>query len=180
MSALSESALLEAVRDEIRGNAAFNNNQVQVEHDEMAPSYSGDLYIAVIPAGFRNGPTHHLSGHVNDFIYSVDVAVVMRAPKYPRDRRRDLFVKTTLSLNKHITTILDEVDFTYSVNATANATISSVEGSSYGFIEVLKLTSVDPRPKLVSGAMYGDNPNEARAGLARVIHLTGARRVWPL
>jgi len=87
---MSESALLRAVVLRIRSHADFSNRQVEVEVDELAPATAGDLYIMVIPGGIEPGPTHNPSGGVVDKIYGVDVAIAIKAPPKPRDRRREL------------------------------------------------------------------------------------------
>ena len=89
---MSESALLRAVVVQIRlhnTSATYQARQVEVEYDELAPATVGDLYIMVIPAGVEAGPAHNSSGGVIDKFYGVDVAMVLRAPKKPRDRRRE-------------------------------------------------------------------------------------------
>ena len=185
---MSESALLRAVVTEIRAHnvsATYRARQVEVEYDEFAPATVGDLYIMVIPAGVEAGPTHNTSGGVIDRIYSVDVAIALRAPKKPRDRRREYLTdfRGTASVGAHFArhefNISEQIDFQNIVMTTANALILAESASTEGFIETLKFAGLGPihdAPAEVFAGMSG----ESVAALIRTIRFRGARRIETL
>ena len=167
---MSESALLRAVVTEIRAHnssATYLARQVEVEIDERAPATVGDLYIMVIPAGVEAGPTHSTSGGVIDRVYSVDVAIALRAPKKPRDRRREWLTdfRGTTSIGArfagHELIINQQIDFQNLVMTTANALILAESLSTEGFIETLKFAGIGPiRP--APAEVFEGMPGETR------------------
>ena len=184
----SESALLRAVVAEIRahnGSATYQARQVEVEIDEFAPATVGELYIMVIPAGVEPGPAHNTSGGVIDKLHGVDVAMVLRAPKKPRDRRREYLTdfRGTVGIGahfaKHELNINLQIDFNYDVLATANAFILAESGSTDVFMEPLKFAGLGPireAPTEVFAGMPGESAASA-AALIRTIRYRGARRI---
>ncbi len=188
---MSESALLRAVVTEIRAHnssATYLARQVEVEIDEFAPATVGDLYIMVIPAGVEAGPTHDQSGGAAassgwiDRLYSVDVSIVLRTPKKPRDRRREYLTdfRGTASVGAHFArhwlNIGEQIDFNYDVTTTANALILAESASTDGFIEPLRFASLGPirdAPAEVFAGMAG----ESTAAFIRTIRYRGARRI---
>lgn len=173
---MSEAALCEAVRDEIRAHAAYQERQIDVELDEIAPPTAGDLYILVIPAGSEPGPSHNTNAGAIDRLYAVDVAVAMRAPMVPRDRRRRLFLDRVRSYQLHERNILSKIDFQYAVNTSANALISANEGSTEGFIEPLKFAGTGPF-RTAPADLFAAGSGETVAAVIRRIHFRGARRI---
>jgi len=195
---VSESALLRAVVTEIRGHVAdvgppvvltYQERQVEVEYDERAPATAGDLYIMVIPGGIEPGSTHATSGGGNaaftgltDKVYGVDVAIAMRAPSKPRDRRSELltgFRGTTAlatSFEFHQLNIETQIDFDYAVLTTANALILAESGSTDVFIEPLKFAGVGPIRE-APAEVFAGMPGESVAALIRTIRFRGARRI---
>ena len=175
---MSESALLRAVRDQLRASpVSYTNAQCEIELDtDELPAAVGDKYIAVLPAGWVEGPEHR-SGGVKDYIYSIDVAVILRSTRLPRDRKRDTLYATLSGLNYEINRISNQIDFKYAVNTAANVIILADESSSEGFIEPLGVASVDAKPTPVPSEWFAGVAGEPQAGLMRVIHFHGARRI---
>lgn len=182
---MSESALLRAVVTEIRAHnssATYLARQVEVEFDEFAPATVGDLYIMVIPAGVEPGPAHNSSGGVVDKLYGVDVAVVLRAPKKPRDRKREYLTdfRGTASVGAHFSThelnINLQIDFSYDVLGTANTFITDELSSSDGFMEPLKFAGLGPIRE-APAEVFGGVSGESAAALIRTIRYRGARRI---
>lgn len=185
---MSESALLRAVVTEIRAHnssATYLARQVEVEIDEFAPATVGDLYIMVIPAGVEAGPTHNTSGGVIDRLYGVDVAIVLRAPKKPRDRRREYLTdfRGTTSVGarfaQHELNIEEQIDFQNIVMTTANALILAETTSAEGFTETLKFAGVGPIRE-APAEVFAGMPGESAAALIRTIRFRGARRMETL
>lgn len=174
---MSESALLKAVRDQIRTHDAFRDRQVNVELDEdVAPSVVGDLYVAVIPAGQTPGPHNDVARFASDIIYSVDVCVIMRAPKVPRDRQRDILIATTASLEVYEVAIRSKVDFQEAVNVAADAYILAETGSTDVFVEMLKYHGCG-RIRRAPAELFAGTPGEPVAAIKRTYHFRGARRL---
>ena len=185
---MSESALLRAVVTEIRAHnssATYLARQVEYEIDELAPATVGGLYIMVIPAGVEAGPTHNTSGGVIDRVYGVDVAIALRAPKKPRDRRREYLTdfRGTTSIGSHFArhefNITEQIDFQNIVMTTANALILAESGSSEGFIETLKFAGLG-RIREAPAEVFAGVPGESAAALIRTIRFRGARRIETL
>ena len=191
---MSESALLRAVRNEIRAHVAsvgppvvltYLPRQIDVEYDEGAPATSPDVYIMVIPAGVEPGPTHNVSGGVIDKIYGVDVAIALQAQAKPRDRRSEMLTgfrgttDLTAGFEHHQLNIELRIDFEYQVLTTANAFITTEAHAQQrqGFMEPLKFAGVGPirdAPATVFGGLPG---SESVAALIRTIRFRGARRI---
>lgn len=175
-----ETALLLAVRNVLRlatdqGGAGFGELQCEIEYDEMAPGTVGDVYLAVMPGGWRPGPRHNSSGGVHDLVYGVDVVVIKRVGNVPRDRMRETFLSNVDSLNVEIDRIVTAIDFKYLVNTVANTLIEEKNGSTEKFIEPLKLSGIDKRPRAAPGELFGGN--DTNAGLLRTVFFHGARRI---
>ena len=172
---MSESALLRAVRDQIQAHASFDARQVTIEPDEQFPAVAADVHIGVMFGGVTAGPTHGTNHGASDLLYGIDIAIAMRSPKKPMDRRFDLWVDTTTSFETIQVDIDSKVDFQYAVNVAADVLILAETSSSDGFIEPLKLASVGPirnaPPEVYAGTGGGT------AALIRTLQYRGARRI---
>ncbi len=187
---MSESALLRAVVTEIRAHedppatVTYLARQVEVEIDEFAPATVGDIYIMVLPGGVEAGPTHNTSGGVIDKLYGVDVAIAIRSPPKPRDRRRELLTGfrgttgLTVGFEYHQLNIELQLDFNYTLLATANAfiTVESPVGQRQGFQEPLKFAGVGPIRE-APAEVFAGTPGDTPAALIRTIRFRGARRI---
>lgn len=173
----AERALLLAVRDALRGDSPkpYTLDQCNVEFDEMAPATVGQLYVAVMPGGWRPGPHHNSCGGINDLMYGVDVLVIKRIGNVPRDRLRDTFLANLSSLDAEIDKIYPLIDFNYDVLAAANQTIAEETGSTEGFYEPLKFAGVDKRPRVAPSELFNGR-EDTRSGLIRTIFFHSARR----
>lgn len=173
----AEKNLLLAVRDRLRTTCQYQPEVCQIEFDEMAPATTGNLYVAVMPGGWRPGRAHNTSGGVHDLVYGVDVAVMRRIAHVPRDRLRDVFIGHLGGLDEELDKVHLAVDFSYDVNNAANALINLETGSTQGFIEPLKFVSVDRRPRLAPESVFAATRGEQPIGMMRVISFFGARRI---
>lgn len=172
----AETALLQAVRNRLRSENGYSDEQCEIEFDELAPGTVGDLYVVVLPGGWQPGPRHKTSGGVNDLVYGLDVTVIKRIRHVPRDRTRDVFLNNLDNLNDEIDAIYNAIDFVYAVNDAANTIITNDNGSTEGFVEPLKFQSVERRPRQVNPELFAAQGTQA-AGLARTISFHGARRI---
>ena len=177
----AETALLVAVRNRLREVGGFADDACAVEFDEMAPAKTGDVYLAVLPGGWSPGPRHNTSGGVNDLLYSVDVVVIRRIRQVPRDRLRNVFLDHLGGLNETIDIVYPIIDFSYPLLRAANTLIQSATGENDGydggFIEPLKFSGVDRRPKQYDGSMFGASSQQPGVALGRTISFSGARRI---
>jgi hypothetical protein len=173
---VAEKSLLLAVRDRLRTVCGYTEQQCQIEYDEQAPAVTGDTYIIVMTGGWSPGPRHRTSGGVNDLLYAIDIGVVKRVTSVPRDRLRNVFFRNISALTEEVDKIYEAIDFDYALLDAANTLIVEETESTHGFIEPLKFTSMDRRPRLVPGELFAATTSEA-AGLMRVISFGGARRI---
>lgn len=182
----SETSLLLAVLKVLRlplekSGAGFSALECDIEADEMSPATVGDLYVPVIPGGFRPGPRHNTSGGVFDFIFAVTVLVIKRTGNVPRDRTREVLIggyaNNLCSLNDDCDRVINAIDFDlgYTVNNIANGIITERTGSSEGFIEPLKFKGIDAKPRIANAELFGGTGT--KAGLVRGIYFDGARRI---
>lgn len=172
---MSERAMLLAIEQHIQDQDEFRDWQVAIEPDEQAPSITGELYVACMPAGVTAGPTHKTSGHVVDEIYTFGVFVVMRLPRIPRDKTRRAFIEHGGSLFAYMKSIRDTLDFDEDVRRSANTIIGAEEGAGLdGFIYPLKWVRHDPRPRIISSTVYAA-ADDQRAGLGRTMYFETRR-----
>lgn len=174
----AETALLLAGRTLLRrplnnGGAGFSDKECQIEADEMAPAVVGDLYVVLMPGGFRPGPRHNTSGGVYDLIYGLDVLVARRTGNVPRDR----YLATLEALNAEVDRVITALDFdaTNQLLQVANRLIREKTGTQDSFIEPLKFAGVDKRPKPAPGSFFGGT--STKAGIMRGVFFQGARLV---
>jgi hypothetical protein len=175
---ITESALLRAIRDKLRAQDAFDDSKVGIEPDESPPASIGDLYVIVKPGGVRPGPAHRSSGGVRDKIVAVEVHVLMRLPKHPRDRRTDIFMANLNSLNAYLAIVEDAIDFKYDVLTDANQFIEDEIGSTEGFIMPPVYAGETSTPRTVAGEHFSARPGETDAGMTKAIRFDDARRIW--
>ena len=167
---------MRAVRDRIRAHGSFEDRQVDVELDEMAPPTAGPVYVMVMTGGTEAGPSHATNQGARDILYNVDVAIALRAPKVPRDRKRQMFIALSKSFETYQRYVMDQVDFKYEVNDAANAYIAAETGSQDGFTEVLKFTGSSPF-RQASSELFAATAGETVAAVIRTVHFRGARRL---
>ncbi len=154
----------------------YAETECDVEFDEMTPATVGQIYLAVLPGGWRPGPHHNKSGGVNDLIYSLNVAVIRRIGNVPSDRRRDVFLNNLNTLDDDIDRVFAVVDWKYDLMNAANSLIAAETGSREGFIEPLRLVGEVSRPRLVGAEVFGGK-DDSDAGMLRVVPFGGARRI---
>lgn len=173
---MAEKNLLVAVRNALRTDHKWSERECEIELDEMAPATVGDLYVAVLPGGWRPGPRHNTSGGVNDLVYGVDVLVVKRVRSQPRDRMRDVFLHNLDSLDRQLDDVHESIDWSYEVMNAANELIAAETGSAYGFSEPLRFAAMEKRPRPAPAELFG-SAQTTPAGLMRAISFGGARRL---
>lgn len=169
-----EAELLQAVRDHLRTTCGFASAECEIEHDEIAPAEVGKLYVAVMPNGWTDGPLNNSSGGIIDEIYSVAVSVIARLPGTPRDRQRETFLDGLRGINTYIRQIRAAVHKSTALTATANSLMIAA-GATVGLTEMLKFSSVDPKPRVVDSEMFAARAGEKRAGMVRTVYFSGAR-----
>lgn len=169
-----ETALQIAVRNKIQAFLDVDDTICQIETEDMAPSTIGQLYIVVFPGGVTPGPDHDKSGTVIDELFGVNVTVHMRVRGTPRDRRRDVMLSTTASLNYVVEKVKRCIDFQWSVMDIANDLMDlSVD---QGFEECIRWVGQDTMPREINPDYVAGNGTQVE-GLARTIHFGKARRL---
>ena len=175
----SEKHLLLAVRDMIRSKCGYKETECAIELDEMAPATVGQLYVAVTPGGCRLGQRHMTCGGVHDLVWNVNAIVIKRIRNVPRDRLRDTFLENIGSLDEEIDVIIEAVDWQYDVINAATASLAE-EGLEPGFIEPLKFTGLDDKPRLANPDLFAgaqQHGGSVPCGMVRAIRFGGARRI---
>lgn len=171
----TESALLLAVRDRIREACGYSEAQCEVEFDEIAPAGVGDVYVVVMPAGWRPGPRNNAGGGVLDEIIDVDVEVVLRSGQFPRDRSRTMFIDTLTGINTRLQQI-NTLAGHFNYDVLDRAKLHLVD-STQGFVEPLKFGGIEAKPREVPAEVFSARPGPEPVGLARKLSLVGARRI---
>lgn len=170
-----ETALLLAVREKIR-DLLGAEREVNIEYDELPPSTIGAFYVAVIPGGITVLQESTSSGGVGYFTYGVKVCLIMRIADVPKERIREKFVWGASSLNKRLRAIIGALDLSAPWPAVMNRANELINWDSrQGFIEPLRLQSIDKTPQ-VAGAEFFQATNGENVGLKRSIVLGGAKR----
>ena len=173
---MSESALLRAVRDEIRSLAAYEDRQVTVEIDEMAPATAHDVHIIVTYGGVSAGPLHADSDGDIDRVYGVDISIALRATKVPRDRYRDFYTSLLTSFEVHQRNIDSKIDKQIAVITAANVFIAAEEAlGNQGFTMPLKFSVAGPI-RQAPAEIFAGFAGEPAAALIRTLEYRGARR----
>jgi len=173
---MSETALLDAVRDRIVAVCEYRETEVDVELDQIVPAMVGDVYVIVEPGGWMPGPNNDTCGGVIDELFSVNVTVIMRATKVPKDRRRNVLIENLTGLNARLRKIINAIHFKYEVNAAANATIRGGGDPIEGFIEPLRFYGMS-RPTVVGAEVVSAKAGEMQAGIKRTVQFNKARRI---
>lgn len=169
---MSEESLLEATRDHLRRVCGFSEAECEVEYDELAPAEVGQLYVAVCPNGWEPGPNSSIGGGVIDEIYGIEVAVVVRSPRTPRDRKRGLFLDRLTGVNHYIRIISAAIHFNPELMQAAAALNT---GTNQSYTEMFKFAGADPKPRPVPSEFFAARPGEEQAGFLRAVRFHGAR-----
>lgn len=170
----SETALLTAVLDALMTTLGYTESQCNIEFDEIPPASVGDYYVAVMPGGSRPGPRNNTCGGILDEYVDIDIAVIQRAPRLPRDRSRQILITALQGINAQHRQILAAFgQFNYTVLNAANELL----GNADGFVEALYWAGNEPKARIVSGEYFKGQVEEEFAGLVRIAHYRGARRI---
>ena len=170
MSAQAESKLLEAVRDRIRSQTSLRDAQVEMEYDELPPAGADDVFVAVMPGTVLRGDPEYGGHAVISKRYGVEVAIIFKIGRRPRDRRRNLYQSNADSVNAVAELIEDVIDANYDLLTVANTALSAAVGE--GFIEPLTFAGYSPLRTV--GAEYFTDSGDAAHGLVRKISFAGA------
>lgn len=99
---------------------------------------------------------------------------MVRANRLPRDRKRKLFLDNLDGIEMHERKIREALDWSEEVRARANKLLKCEVD---GFIQPLRLASLEPRPRPVGADVFGARGNDVQAGLARTTTFGGARLI---
>ena len=182
---LAESPFLRTCKAEIERllgitqheTAAATQTMVRIEPDDRAPSDAAITFIAVCPGGTMPGPRHNTAGGIYDLVYAVDVVVFRRITNVPADRHVDPFLYHSDALNATVEQVIAALDYSMAWLDRVNELLEDEAAGEQGFLEALKFTSIDPKPRVVTGADYGADQREPRAGMKRRITFGDARRI---
>lgn len=169
----AEIELLKAVRNHLRTELSYTDQQCNCELDDQVPAIAGDLFVAVCPGGISDG-RNHAGGNVIDQYLSIRVTPIVRIADVPRDRRRNIFIDRLAGINFELDRIIDLVDFSYNVNVLANAEL----GDTY-FLVPFEGMAIDSRPRTVGAEVYDSMKKTGSGhnvlGMARSVTFQRAR-----
>lgn len=176
---MSETALLTAVRHQIVTRCGYTDQQVEIELDDMIPPLVGDVFVLVGPGEWGPGDANNTSGGVLDELFSVDVTVILRAAKVPKDRRRGVLIDNLDGLNVRLRKIVSAIgNFSYDLMNEANAILANATGAE-GFVEPLRFRGMS-KPRVVPSEHFSARAGEPQAGIERTARFGGARRIQVL
>jgi hypothetical protein len=168
--------LLEAVRDTIRDKLGLTATECDCEYDEQIPSIAGDRYVAVIPAGCDPGPKHQTSAGVHDALHAVQVLILVRATTTPRDRRRSVFLERLNGINTLLSGIIKVIDWQMDLLSLTNHLLAVDYPAAQPFNEMLRLTRIDAKPRMVNSEAFASGPS-AYVAMARSAWFGRCRRM---
>jgi hypothetical protein len=172
---MSMPALAIAVRDTIRADPNYGDKHCNVEFDERAPATAPQLYI-IVTFGSHIAGENNEAGQLIHGEYGIDVAVALRSPVKPRDRKRDLWIESANSFRFHEITIVGLIHFRYDVITAANVLITSQEGGTpCGFYKPLSYNGAGPIREAPSEIFAGVT-GETQAALIQTLRFRGAMR----
>lgn len=179
-----EPFVLQAVLSRIQTSLGLPDSQCSIEaDDDFVPQSAGDVYVTVTPAGMTPGPVHQSSGGVRDVEYSVRVAVFLRSRTTPRDQRRHLFLNQVAGINKYLSDIVKAIDWRIEVTNAANTLLYAVSPTDKGFLGMLRMVSIDAKPRGIAvdvygaGSMQGGQGADTQAGVTRGVTFGRLRRL---
>lgn len=180
---VSRRALVLAVRDQLRTdfpteftNDSWKNDEIQEEMKETAHPTTGDKYVCVWPGSLVPGPYMFGDGKIDDYLCSVNVSVIVRIPKWPKDRQREAYLKFSESLDSYVNQVEESINGSYTVMNAANTYITANEvGTQSGFHHPLIFASKDLEPRIYGGQFF-ESRGEKFAALAHRITFDSARR----
>lgn len=142
-----ESELLVAVADAIRTALSLDDFACDIDTEDNVPAIAGTRHVIITPSSFQTGPRHRTTATGVDFVIGCRAVVFHRITDVPRDRRRNVYLDRTRGINSELSKIIKAVDFEYDILSAANTAMGIPTGG--GFIEPLRLVSLDPRPQMV-------------------------------
>jgi hypothetical protein len=177
-----ETYVLEAVRDILRKKLSLNDHECDCEPDEQIPAIAGNLYFAVIPAGFEVGPNHRPTSGVYDILHSVQVYVIQRAADVARDKRRTISMQRLTGINNQISRVMQAIDRQMDLISYANLLLQTDYPTAQPFITAAQVTRVDAKPKMVNsdtygGAMAANKGTTPYVAMARSIYFGRMQRI---
>lgn len=175
---MSELHLLTTVRDQLRAVTGYEDEHVDIEPNEGAPAIAADFYIMIIPAGFTTGAEHD-GLTVEEYIYSIEIAVALRSTKLARDRHKNLVVELTKSFHEHHNNIKSKVDANLTTMAAMNTSMiadGEATGTCDTFTLPLRLEDVG-RIRIAPPELYAGVSGQHPAALIRTYRYGGATRL---
>jgi len=170
---VSLSALLQAVRDQLRKEVPLKVSECDIQPDGQPPPGIGRQYVAVHPTGWEND-IPQMSRGLSE-LYAISVTLTMRAPESPRDRiMSELYLKALKGMESIIRRIIIKIHDNYTVLISANKLIDGDDK----IVEPLRWASTDAQPRMV-GPEWLFSAEEGFKGTAALVmesrFITGRR-----
>ncbi len=169
---MSLSAMLVAVRNELRTACNFSNAECDVQNDPMPYPTAGRRTIAVYPGDCRGGP--HSDQGIHEWI-GVNVGITFRMSGTPMDAiTSELYLKALTGIEAISRKIMVAVHRNYTIMAAANTIIATASDiaadpdhdppieafTTDKFIAPLEWRFTTPVPEVKTGDWFStDNPD---------------------
>jgi hypothetical protein len=169
---MSLSAMLIAVRNQLRTACSFSNSECDVQNDPMPYPTAGRRVITVYPGECRGGP--HSDQGIHEWI-GINVGITLRLSGTPNDAiTSEIFLKTLTGIEALSRKVMVAVHRNYAVMAAANAIIATandvtadpdhvppiVAFTTDKFITALEWRFTTPVPEVKLGDWFStDNPD---------------------
>lgn len=183
-AAETESALLQACQEAIIQKLSYDHTELSQEPDEQATADTGSVRVVLMPENQTIGPTHEGDQARWDIYFAIKITVGIRSTDTSRDRERELLIDTSLfaaharSLNQRLSAIRDVLDgqwFPHMERADEILTDSGDTAANGLFMEPLRMTGIDPKPRRLSGEFFDATGDHE--GWGRSIMFGRARRI---
>lgn len=167
------SALLIAVRDQLREKVTLSPDDVRVQPGPEPIPTMGDTFISVYGSGWNAGISDPNRGI--DEVFGVACAVTSRMSANPIDRvGEEIYIKGITGLEATCRKIVANVHQNIDVFTEANLLITGDDK----FVEFLRWSSTDPSPKTVGADwFFSSDTTNPDYGLVMEVRFVGARRV---
>jgi hypothetical protein len=146
--------LLESFKYHLQNAMQLTNAECDIEPDEDIAATSGDIYIAILPAGVSPGPFHNTSGQVQDFMYSIKVVVYRRMAATPKDRNASVFLRESKGLNALLSKVANAIDWSASVQYHATNLMQAEHPTWEPIKGAPRIVQADPKPQMLVSRDY--------------------------
>lgn len=182
----TESALMLAVRDQLREKVPLDHDECEIEFADMAPASAGQLYVAVKCVSHTPGDSYEgTHGDTDDEIIDIDTVIALRVSHVGRDRLREKYMCTSNlfatratinALAERIRKVLVPPRSRYwELMERADLLLHEVS-TGQKWEQRLRWKGHAPNVRVTDPGFWGETPGKSPVGLLRAVHFGGAQR----